>query len=109
VGLGAISLEDWPPRIYRACVLERNSSGRIRISSKRRKDHDSMPQELLFELNGARDPWMTRLCASGGEIITNSSTSLHKPKALAVINDRSAADERRRRRAPLPPPTQCHW
>jgi Family of unknown function (DUF6232) len=54
VGSGAISLEDWPARIYRACVLERNRSGRIRISSKRRTDHDSMPQQLLFELNGAR-------------------------------------------------------
>jgi hypothetical protein len=32
----ASALEDWPARIYRACVLERNTSDRVRISVRKK-------------------------------------------------------------------------
>jgi hypothetical protein len=37
-----------------ACALERNTSERVRISVGKNGTTTSMPQELLFELNGAR-------------------------------------------------------
>jgi len=72
-----------------ACALERNASERVRISVGKNGTTTSMPQELLFELNGARvTPHIATFGGTSYQIATIGSVHVVRRKKynpLAII------------------------